>query len=220
MKKVKVKAGIYKLKVPQKVELARIVVTCMTGNVNFPNPNPALSVITQAADDLENASIIAADRSRLHVAEEHKAEDELDTLMAQLALYIENAAANDANKIMSSGMDIKHEASASQVPHVPTEFEGASNGQEGQAEFSWKGVAKARVYVVEQSSETSIGSMKTADGTEVLTRFVAWTISDIVTKTKLVVKGLESGTRYAFRVYAIGAGGKSNKSAEVIVKVF
>jgi hypothetical protein len=43
---------------------------------------------------------------------------------------------------------------------------------------------------------------------------------NMVTKTKFTLTGLSSGQKYAFRVYAVGSGGKSAYSQVVMAKAF
>ncbi|HEX7414057.1 MAG TPA: fibronectin type III domain-containing protein [Bacteroidia bacterium] len=221
MKKVKVSVRLYKLLVAAKVEFARGVVIAMTGNTNFTTPSPALSVITSAANSLDNAITAAQDRSRLHISQRKTADGVLDNLLAQLALYVENVSNNDANKILSSGMGVKHSAAASQVPDAPTKLSAVSTTNEGEVELKWHGVPKARVYVIEQSDDVSAVQTQPSTNPAPLSArvFIVWTQTDIITKTKLVVKGLVSGSKYAFRVYVVSAGGKSARTALVVVKV-
>ena len=49
----KVDLNLKKLTIPGKIALARKIVTAMTGNPNFPAPNPPLADITAAANGLE-----------------------------------------------------------------------------------------------------------------------------------------------------------------------
>ncbi len=221
MKKVKVSVQLYKLKAAAKVEYAKAVVQAMTGNANFPNPSPTLSVITQAANALDAAISLAQDRSTLHISQRNTAQQTLDNLLTQLALYVENAANNDANKILSAGMSVKHGASNPQIPGVPTNLAAANTTNEGEVELKWHAVSKARVYVIEESNDVSAVQSQPVSNPSPLSAkaFIVWTQTDITTKTKLLVKGLVSGSKYAFRVYAVSAGGKSSKSAPVVVKV-
>ena len=59
----KVKLNISRLSIPQRTAKCRQIVTAMTGNPNFPNPNPPLATVTATLNDLD-AATNAAQASR------------------------------------------------------------------------------------------------------------------------------------------------------------
>ena len=84
------------------------------------------------------------------------------------------------------------------MPDTPTGLESTIGDHDGQLDLSWDPVSGARSYVIEQSSDPP-----TTTG---------WTHAGVSTKSSTTVDGLRSGTRYWFRVAAVGPGGQSGWS--------
>ena len=60
----KVKLNISRLSINDKIGKCRQIVTAITGNPNFPSPNPPLATITAALNDLDAATNAAASTCR------------------------------------------------------------------------------------------------------------------------------------------------------------
>ena len=178
-KKVKVALNMTKLSVPDKINRARFIVNCLTGNSNFTTPNPTLSTIVQAINNLEVAWNNAADGGKTKTALMHDAENALMNLMSRLAHYVEDTAANDENKIHSSGMDIKKPATATNKGDFYVEQSEESGVVI--AKISSKGIA---VYFWETSTDEG----KT------------WTQALEGTQSRVELSGLTPGQKYLFRV--------------------
>lgn len=223
MKKVKVKLGLKSYSASEKVELARSIVTAMTGNVNFTAPNPALNVVASAATDLDNALQAAQDNGKTQKALARAAETTLDNLLTQLALYVEITANNDDAKVLSAGISVKHSSTTPQLPAAPLGVTASNTTNEGEITISWKRVKNAHAYVIELSDD--VAATTTSANTPVISAaaaarvFISWSFADVVTKSRCIISNLASGTKYAFRVYAVGSAGKGNRSAAVVVKV-
>jgi hypothetical protein len=219
--KAKVSLQLSTLKPAQLVEFAKGVVLAMNGNTNFVSPVPTLNNITLAANALDSAITAAQDKSTLHIEQQNAAVIVLADKLTQLGMYVESTANGNASVILSAAMPVKHNRNVPQQPVSPTHVSATNTKVEGQVEIKWKGVKNARVYVVEQSNDVAAINPTTTNTTQApatARSFITWTITDIITKPKLVVNGLTSGSKYAFRVYAIGAGGKSIYSTVVVVK--
>jgi len=218
MKKLKVSLGLKKFSANDKVELARAIVTAMTGNSNFATPFPALSVVTTAANTLDTALQNAQDRGKTKVALARAAEATLDNVLTQLALYVESASNNDAAKILSSGMAVKNDKTPPKVPDVPVNLNTGFVANDGEVKLSWDKVPRALVYVVEQTDDPGaiISSRSVGGGNP--TPATTWTMVLIVTKANLTITGLNSGSKYAFRIFAVGAGGYGAYSDPIIAK--
>jgi fibronectin type III domain protein len=205
----------------EKVEYAKSIVIDMTGNSNFTTPNPSLAAVTTGANNLDSAITAAADGGKSKTLAQNTKETALDNLLTQLGAYVENIANGDETIIRSAGMDARVGKSAPQIPDAPINVSATTGTEEGEIELKWKGVKNARVYTVEISNDVSATAPTTGTTTTtpVDTRsFITWTLVDMVTKTKFMVTGLTSGTRYAFRIRCVGCAGKSNYSVKVIGK--
>ena len=207
-----------------KIEYSRNIVISMTGNSNFTTPNPSLALVTTAANNTETASIAAIDGGKRKTAAMHQKEAILDNLLSQLGNYVEataNAAAaagGDAQAvILSSGMDFKRAKNKAPLPLAPPSLSGVST-VEGAVNLKWKSVKYARSYIIEISNDITAGGIISPTLPESSARaFYTWTINDVCTKVKFTVGGLTSGTKYAFRIIALGTAGKGTASIPVVV---
>lgn len=198
--------------VSNKVGFAHAVVTAMTGNANFSTPDPPLAAVSTGADDLEDAIIAAADKEKSKILAVSKKETALDDLLTRLGHYVESTANGDAAVILSACIDVKAPRSASHIPDAPLNLSAKTGVEEGTMMLRWKGVKNARIYVIEMSTDVT-------DAAATSRSFTNWVLVDFVTITKYMATGLAGNTRVAFRVYAVGAGGKGLKSVQVIAKV-
>jgi len=69
---------------------------------------------------------------------------------------------------------------------------------EGEVDLAWDGVAGARSYVIEKSADPPTAT--------------SWGHGGVATKSRASINGLTPGTRYWFRVAAVGTNGQSGWS--------
>jgi hypothetical protein len=193
----KIKLNLHKMNVAAKPQFARQVVTAMTGNDNYPNPDPPLDTITQAAEELEK-SYNACNTARLDAVAKASSQDDsenkLDIALAKLANYVENASDRDESKILTAGMSVRAKASPIGSLSAPAALSATAGDMDGEIDLSWDCVHGAKTYVAEKSPDPI-----TAD---------SWKLIKISTKSSIKVTGLVSGTKYWFRVAGIGAAGQ------------
>ena len=192
----KVKLNLKNLNVPAKVQFGSEVVVKMTGNPNFTTPNPALIDVTTGYTDLQTA-YNNAQQARLSAVDktntQNSKEADMDNLLTQLANYVENQSNGDANIIMSSGMKIAAAPSPAPLP-AQVILQTVTDNSSGKLDMKWKKVQFAKTYVVQMNTDIN-------DPTK-------WQQLQIITKTTYQAKNLTSGTKYWFRVQAIGTAGE------------
>ena len=192
----KVKLDLRNKSIPEKVQKMRQFVAAMTGNESFSTPSPVLAAVTSAADDLE-AAYNEAQAVRLLAKEKTVAQDarerEADGIVTQLAAYVEGTSGGDAATIQSAGMDVRDEAAPVGELPAPGDLTATVGDMDGEIDLDWDNVRRASSYLVQQSPDPP-GS---------------WQQAAVVTKSKHTVTGLTSGTKYWFRVAAIGSAGQS-----------
>ena len=217
MKNEKVSLRLSRLSVSNKLNLANEIVIAMAGNVHFPNPNPSLAAVTAACNNVHNTQlqILAGDRSKTDQRNAYI--KTLDNLLLQLANYVEgiaNAAAlsgADAKAIIASaGMPHKKEKGSNSVPQAPENLSASITGIEGEIKLSWSPVSNALVYVLESCASYSLSGTNTN---------AEWIQHKITSRHSHVISGLNSGIKYAFRVYCVGRHGESPYSMVIIAKV-
>ena len=91
----------------QLVAILRAVIKAMTGNSNFPDPNPDLPTFATAIDELDakEAHVIQL-RQQLKVAmtERDNSKKTVKNMATTLVAYVQQASGGDENKILSAGM--------------------------------------------------------------------------------------------------------------------
>jgi len=197
----RVKLNLRNLSVTEKIAKGRQIVTAMTNNQVFANPNPPLSDVTKVLDDLETAfALVQAARSEVttKTVTQDNAEANLDQALTQLAGYVESVAGKDDTVITSAGMETKAAASAPSAPTAPQGLGATAGEHEGEINLTWKPVANAKSYIIEFSLDPATGS--------------SWTHSGVATAANKTIVNLTSGKRYWFRVAAVGAVGQSGWS--------
>jgi len=198
---MRIKLNLRNRPVPSKVAKGRQIVTAMTNNASLPTPHPPLTDVTAALDDLENSfAQVQSARAEVttRVATQDIAEAKVDQLLTQLAAYVESVAGRDETIITSAGMETKSARSAPTRPTAPQGASASAGEHDGEIVLSWTPVSNARSYVVESSLDPATAA--------------SWTHVGIATSASKVINNLKSGTRYWFRVAAVGAGGQSGWS--------
>ena len=185
-----------------KIIRAEQIVDSLTGNPNFPTPNPTLAAVTAAINTLQT-SIVNAQKARQEAqaktADQNRNEDTLDQIMRQLAAYIENVSADDEAKIRSAGVGIRSATPPATDPlTAPSGLSATEGDHEGEIDLHWNSVKRARSYIVEHSADPPNDT--------------SWSQSQVVVASSATVGGLTRGAKHWFRVAAVGSTGQSGWS--------
>jgi Fibronectin type III domain len=199
-----VKLNLAKLTIPQKIELAQAIVTDMTGNDSFPTPTPTLAAVTAATNALSEKSQ-AARTARLAAvtatSEQDNASVALDTVLGQLASYVDMVANGNADTIRSAGMDVRAEPTKPVALDAPVIKTATVPAERGAVKLTWMPLYSAKVYVIEHTPDMSGQA--------------GWTNGADFTGSRGVVSGLTPGQRYLFRVAGVNSVGKGPWSQTV-----
>lgn len=177
----------------------------MTGNATFATPNPPLASITTAITNLSaaTAEVVAARKTvEVKMIAAALAESTLDSLLTQEGNYVENISNGDEAKILSAGMDVKKEASATILPDKVASVNATIGDNAGEIDLSWDKIEGAKSYVV----ETALSSMDPLE----------WKHMVVSTRSKAEVNTLKSGASYHLRVAAVGSIGQGPWSDPVV----
>jgi hypothetical protein len=197
----RVRLNLKSLTVTEKIAKGRQIVTAMTNNTSFPNPNPPLTEVTTALDELSQAfALVQAAKSEVttRVVSQDNAGTKVDQVLTQLAAYVESIAGRDDTLITSAGMEMKAPPSAPSLPNVPQALSASTGEHEGEISLVWKAVQNARSYTIEASQDPATPA--------------SWTHAGIAASASKLITNLTSGKRYWFRVAAVSAGGQSGWS--------
>ena len=132
------------------------------------------------------------------------AEGELDALVAQLCLYVNNAAAGDPAVAVTSNFPlIKRSTPSGRLP-APANAHARLTDVAGEVDLKWDLVEYSRNYHVQICSTDP-------------TVQANWSLVGISSKTSYTVSNLEGGKIYWFRITAVGTLGEGAAS-DVVMK--
>jgi hypothetical protein len=198
------KIGLRNMSDVKKVEFARGLIRQMSGNPHFPSARTALATLTTAVTDLERAyqdAKVARHVARTKTQVRKAASSALDSMVKQVARFVEIAAAGDPGKLTASGFEVR--ASRAPVGQLtpPENLTLAVSEIPGEVRLRWKHVRGASTYLIQRSSEPDNST--------------AWVQVAVSTRAKATLTGQTRGTRFWFRVCAVGAAGQGPWSSAV-----
>ena len=196
-KKARVKLGLSKQSIPDKIHFVRDVAAALTNNAHFPSPPVSPKDAVKAADALESAHKAARDariQAVLRTALRDDAARANDVIADQLGSYVQMVSKGDETVILSAGMKVMGAKSSPQTMFAPEGFLAVPGKVAGTVAVRWDGVPGAKSYHVECALDPSDAAV--------------WTACGKPTKRSFTVTGLVSGKRMWFRVVAIGAAGQ------------
>ena len=200
-----VKLGLRDLSIPELIAKIRQVVIAMTGNATYPTPSPTLAALTAAADDLE-AKLATAEQARLAAeaatAVQDTSKTTAETLVTAEGNYVQQTSGGDAAKIESAGMEVRDPSTPIGDLPAPTDLNATVGDHDGQIDLHWDHVRGAKSYLIEKSLDPPTA--------------ISWSVALVATKSSASVTGLTSGTKYWFRVAAVGAAGNSGWSQPAV----
>ena len=178
---------------------AEAILSAMTDNVYFANPNPALTEVDAAIKTFSAALIAATSGDRYQIAENNKARKELEAILRILGSYVMMTAGGDREKLITSGFDVRKVAESITL-EVPQIISVASGKNPGEVVVKVNGT-KANSFIFEHTTDPL--TENSVFGKIVGTR-----------KTQLI-EGLKPITKVWLRVTAVGARGTTATSAPV-----
>jgi hypothetical protein len=194
----KIKLNLQRLTIPEKIAQSRQIVAAMTGNDDFKTPQPTLQQVADAVNELEaayDAAQTARQDAKTKTLTQNQAEEAHDRLLVQLAGHVESVSGGDEKKIMGANMGLRSPQTPAGDLDAPTALSASAGKRDGAIDLRWGKVERARSYVIERSGDPPTAT--------------SWTHAAVSTKAQATVGGLTSGTRYWFRVAAVGPNGQT-----------
>lgn len=178
--------------VPEKITKGRLFTSKLTGNADFPIPNPSLAELVADTNVLESAYNAAQDGGKSSRQALKEAEDKLDSQVSILGAYIQSASLGNENKILSTGALVRKEGTPIGELPAPTDVLAKTGDMEGTVEVKWKKVTGAKSYLLQIATDLAIAN---------------WAYLGACTATKFTATGLPTGKKHMYRVAALGAAG-------------
>ena len=176
------------------LQLTQDIITKVTGNPHFGTPNPtltALQALLTTATDAVNAYDATRQSLTMLRTDREDAMEALKEGLRALAGYVASASNGDATIILSSGMNVRQDPAPIGLPAAPQNLSAQFGANDGTSVLDWESVRGGRSYLVECATN-ALGP---------------WTQVALTTDTQTLVTNLISGTKYYYRVRALGAAG-------------
>jgi hypothetical protein len=199
----KVKMGLGTKNTNQLIPYIQNHIEMMTGNTNFPTPQPAAADLLALFNTYQDAALTVINLETTlkdAVAAREQLRSELTAMMNRRAAYVQDTSNGNRQVILSSGLGVKNPPTPTTEIPAPTNLRVDLNGEAGLMKIRWDGVPAAKNYLLQCSPAVTPR---------------VWEQIESTTKTT-VTKTMELGVTYAFRVAANGTPGQSNWSAETI----
>jgi hypothetical protein len=181
----------------------RSILWAMTNNDRYPNPEPSLSLVKVALDQLEALMIAAARGDRVAMQQRNSARYGVEQLLRQLACFVQIHCGNDLGVLLSSGFVTTRDNKKRIGPlPAPGKVRTTYTGITGEVMLRMKKVHGARSgYTVEIA--------ESADG--------PWVRYCHCSSSRILVQGLVPTKIYWLRVRANGTAGPGPWSQPVRV---
>ncbi|MDZ4847472.1 MAG: fibronectin type III domain-containing protein [Chitinophagales bacterium] len=206
MKNVRIVLSIYtRIAVANFINAVQAIIGALTGNPNFPTPNPSLASIQDELDVLRSQQSLV-DQGNLSMVPARN--QTRDTIMSQIFLlsnyvqYQANSTSADAEeaavKIQSANFVVSGERNPIGILPGVTNLRSKNLSQA--VELEWKSLYGAHAYSVMMTIQNPNDPQ------------AVWTEVALCTRSKVTVTDLTPGQAVAFRIYALGSAGKGQPS--------
>lgn len=167
----------------------------------YPSPNPSLTDVNSAVQNLRTAGINAANKDRLMLQVRDEKREIVENLLILLGSYSITATGGDKLSLETGGWKVIERGSS--LPLVPPSGVEVSfiPGMSGSLKLDWVRVPGAS-YLVQFTDQN-------------LAQPTVWQYAGSSTKSKLVINGLVPGTTYSFRIFAVK--GETVSGASLVV---
>ena len=204
----RIKLSLKLLTVEEKVALAELLVTKMTGNPDFTDPEPTLASITALKGELH--TLAGTQKAAQSEAKEQTAllntkEDELDTALTSLGGWAEGHVLGSGDKLVGGGFSLQADGSPTQVVQL-TSLAVSRGDNAGEVDWMADAQEDATGYEIQCSTNPNDPSL--------------WRHVDVFSSSSGTVTGLTTGTRCWIRGRARGTSDKKgpwSSAADVVV---
>ena len=192
MKTSKIKFNSPRLSDNNLESFALAVIAAMTGNNNFPEPQPSLAALNDSIKTFSDALALAKTRDKVKVAIKNTLRETLLTGLRKMASYCSMVAEGDRVKLVSSGFPVNAESVSLKILSAPENLTVQTGINSGEAIVSINRVAGAIAYLLFYKPAAGNGEWLHLPNS--LPRFT--------------LTGLEALAPYQFKIGAIGTKGQ------------
>lgn len=174
---------------------ALIVYKGINGNPAFPAPTPSMATFHAAIMELQKAISDATGGGRLAHAVKDRVTTEVADHIKALANYVAAVAQGSETLVVSAGFELRDRSTRIKQLDMPRHVRAKGEPFPGLVILRWAPVHGARIYEVYTAVQQPDSG-------------VQWTLLQVSSGSRCVIKGLASCQYHSFRVQAIGAAGK------------
>lgn len=167
-----------------------VIINSLTGNANFPTPQPSLADIAASRNAYINALSANETGGKQQTLVKNEARKDLEAKLRLLGLYVQANCSNNEVIAQGSGFDIQKSRTPTGILERPTNFKVENGPASGTLIASSDKVDGAKTYVYQ------ITTAPVSDNS-------IWQTEYASTKTHMFV-GLTPGTQYAVKMAGIG----------------
>jgi hypothetical protein len=169
------------------------VVEKTDNNPNFSNPPEALAKLKKLVPEYDESVVNAKGRDKEMVAIKKAKKKEVVALLSELDSYVTLTCNGDEALLLNSGFDITGQTE--EQPMAPIQKLEVELGPPGEVTIRVKRIKGARAYMHQYTTEPP-------------TSETVW-INEGSTNAFFTFRGLKSGTKYWFRIIALGVNGQT-----------
>jgi len=166
------------------------IIAAMTGNPHFPSPIPPLSDVVSASTEYSAALVAAKNGGKTEAAVKDQKREALENLLIKLAAYVTMIAGTDRAIMLGSSFDLVKERQPLPPIEKPQIIKVVNGINAGDVLMVIRRVIGARNCIYQYTPDP-------------LTADSVWEGQNS-TLSKMLLKNLESGKKYWFRVVAYG----------------
>ncbi len=189
-----VKTGLWGQPVPDILEECETIVGTLTGNPTYPDPIPALDVVSGSIKDTRAAYQAGLDGGKTLKATVRVMVAILRGNMTQLGAYVQTQSGGDFLTILSSGFSVRNTPGPKVKMAQVTGLRTLPSVTVGQVPLAWKPAVRAKSYILQTTPTPAVDT--------------SWVAAGNSTKASAIVNGLPSGAITWFRVAALGPLGQ------------
>ena len=175
-------------------DLALAVAAAITGNTNFPEPQPGLAALNDSIKAFSDGLALAKTRDKVKVAIKNNLRTDLEITLRNLANYCAFVAKADRAKLVSSGFPVNADTAYPKTLSTPENFTAQLGKQPGEVIVSINRIANANAYIL-LYKPASAENGAWAHAANSLPYFI--------------LTGLETLQQYNFKMGAIGTKGQT-----------
>ncbi len=190
-----VKLALTGLSPAKLVEKARAIIVALTGNADFATPTPTLAQVTAATDAVEvaDADVLNNGGKKDYLTRDQRVQ-ELRDLLTLLGAYVQVTSGGDPEKILSAGYGLRKAPEPVGPMKQPGDLQAVANKLVGVIDLRWNSVNGRMFYELQMNPGDPLIEAN-------------WLPLNNQSNNMYMVKDLESGKAYSFRVRAVGAAG-------------